>query len=134
MKAGNDNGWRAGAGGLQLAAVLRGLVVGLITALAGGVVLGILTLQVLAVETHLQSIASAWCIVVVFAGALAAGRRAGAKGWLNGGATGVTMALIAAGLGAIALRSGISWLSLGRNLAIGLLCGAIAGTIGVNLD
>lgn len=109
-------------------------MVGLITALAGGVVLGILTLQILAVETHLQSIAGVWGIVSVLAGALAAGRRAGAKGWLNGSATGALMALIAAGLSAIVLRSDMSWLSLGRSLAVGLLCGALAGTIGVNLD
>lgn len=134
MKTGKDGNWGAGASGLQLAAVLRGMVVGLVTALVGGVVLGVLTLQVLAVEMHLPRIAGAWCIVAVFAGALAAGRLAGAKGWLNGGATGVLMALVAAGVSALALGSGLSWLGLGRGLAIGLLCGAVAGTIGVNLD
>lgn len=134
MKVRNEKGWQANTGTIQLGAVLNGILVGVATAMAGGVVLGALTLQVLAVETHMNTIANAWGIVSVLAGALSAGRRAGVKGWLNGGVAGVLMVLVATGLSLIMVRSSVTWLSVGRNLLIGLLGGALAGTIGVNIE
>ncbi|MGE5561079.1 MAG: TIGR04086 family membrane protein [Chloroflexota bacterium] len=134
MKVKNDKSWQVSAGSVQLGAVVNGILVGLATAMAGGIVLGALTLQVLAVETHLSTIAGVWGVVSVLAGAFSAGRRAGAKGWLNGGLTGIMLVLVATGLSMIIARGTVTWLGLGRNLLIGLVGGAVAGTIGVNIE
>lgn len=134
MRVRNEKNWTASGGSVQLSAVLNGILMGFATALVGGVALGFLTLRVLAVETHLSTIASAWGVVSVAVGALVAGRRAGVKGWLNGGVTGVLMVLVATGLSLVMVQGSFTWAGLGRNLAIGLLGGALAGTIGVNID
>lgn len=129
-----ESGWQAKDGGsVKVSAVSRGVVTGLALVLVGAIVFGLLTLNVLAVEKNLTTIASVWAGVSLVIAAITGGRRAGVRGWLNGGLVGLMLVVVLMGVALVIDRGGISWLTVARNVGVGVVVGAVGGTIGVNL-
>ncbi len=116
------------------AVIGRGAMVSSLLALLGCIILGIMIFvsdwsieKLPAITTDLV------LILCITAGALSAGRRATALGWLHGGLSGATFIALTV-LAGYLLQGALDWRIVASRLVLGLVIGGVAGVIAVNWD
>lgn len=77
-----------------------------------------------------MNIVSFFCL---FVGSLYAGRRAGTAGWAHGSLTGILYLVMVSVIGLLAFDQLAPALVLVERGALGVLLGAVGGTVGINL-
>lgn len=118
---------------MEMMAIARGLLRGLLILVVSSVLLGI----ILGVSTLLQPQTYQWIllgilVLAVFASGLVSGKLAQNRGWLHGGVSGVGLLLITVLMGILVFHvsPGLPLLLYGLFFFI---IGGVAGGIGVNL-
>ena len=118
---------------IQLAAILKGLIVSLIILILSVIILGILySIFNVFHDELLSRILLVVNYLAIFGGGIFTARNAHNKGWLNGGLVGLLYMLLILFFGAqvIAIDFGLDIL---LRVISGFLAGAVGGIIGVNI-
>jgi len=119
--------------GLRLKYVALGVVMAFIGAFILSGVVGLVMYQGWLSEVYSPLTMNIVSFACLFFGGLYAGRRAGTLGWAHGGLTGLFYLAAITALGLLLFDQLAPLLVLLEKLGLGLVLGALGGTVGINL-
>jgi putative membrane protein (TIGR04086 family) len=119
--------------GLNLKYVVLGVVAAFLLAFVLSGVIGLVIYQGWLSEIHSPLVMNIVSFLCLFLGGVYAGTRAGTAGWAHGALTGAVYLVLVSILGLLLFDQLAPWLILLQRVVLGVLIGAVGGTVGINL-
>lgn len=118
---------------VDLGAIVAGVIVTFLLTLAVSALLAVGIYLTDMTEAHVTGALYYIGLVAVAIGGAAASRRAGTRGWLHGGITGLAYVGLSLAIGTLLFPGGAAMVGVPAKLLTGTAAGAIGGVAGINL-
>ena len=119
--------------GLNLKYVVLGVVAAFLLAVVLSGIMGVVMYQGWLSEAYSPLVMNIASFASLFFGAVYTGRRASTSGWVHGGLTGLFYIVTVTVIGLLAFDQLAPLVVLLERAGLGLILGAVAGTVGINL-